>query len=431
MQLHRARLGVMFEYGGDAVYHSTLVKGIIDHGWYLRNPSVGVPWGLELYDFPMPENLNFLIIKLLTLFSSDYALVFNLFFLLMFPLVAATALFVLRHFNVSYLSSLLASLLYTFVPYHFFRNEHHLFLSAYYTVPLAVMVALWIASGAMVVESRDEQGARQKWLSLRNRKFVAALVICLLISAVGVYFAFFACFFLVVAGISATIYQRNARPLLAAAVLVAVIFTGLVANLLPNINYIRQHGDTGIVRREAAESEMYGLKITQLVLPMSQHRIKWLADLKEKYNEAPLVNENDNATLGATGTVGFLALVFWLFYRKPDAAHINQKGERGLLNHLSVFNAAAVILGTIGGLGALFALLVSPQIRTYNRISIYIAFFSLFAVALLLDRLHFGPLGAKLRRAGNLRLPIIIAALRSDSGPGRAGSNERQLYPAV
>src|SRR5262249_8455003 len=52
-----------------------------------------------------------------------------------------------------------------------------------------------------------------------------------------------------------------------------------------------------------------------------------------------------------------------------------------------LLNASSVLFGTIGGIGSLVAHLVSPQIRAYNRFSIYISFFSLFTVALLLDRL--------------------------------------------
>jgi phosphoglycerol transferase len=40
----------------------------------------------------------------------------------------------------------------------------------------------------------------------------------------------------------------------------------------------------------------------------------------------------------------------------------------------------------MGGFGSLFAFLIQPQFRCYNRISVFIAFLCLFAVGLLLDR---------------------------------------------
>ena len=50
MQLWRADLAILFDYAGDALFYSIQVKGVIDHGWYLHNSSMGVPLGLNLYD---------------------------------------------------------------------------------------------------------------------------------------------------------------------------------------------------------------------------------------------------------------------------------------------------------------------------------------------------------------------------------------------
>ena len=64
-------------------------------------------------------------------------------------------------------------------------------------------------------------------------------------------------------------------------------------------------------------------------------------------------------------------------------------GRRGsdsprLLAGLGLLAVSGFLLGTVGGVGALFANYVSPQIRAYNRISIYLGFFALFGVALFL-----------------------------------------------
>ena len=46
----------------------------------------------------------------------------------------------------------------------------------------------------------------------------------------------------------------------------------------------------------------------------------------------------------------------------------------------------AVLVGVSGGVGALVALLVTPQFRALNRISVFVAFFSIAAVVAALDR---------------------------------------------
>src|SRR5205807_737744 len=49
---------------------------------------------------------------------------------------------------------------------------------------------------------------------------------------------------------------------------------------------------------------------------------------------------------------------------------------------LCLFNAAGVLLATVGGFGMVLSLVGLTSIRCYDRMSVYIAFFSLFAIGL-------------------------------------------------
>jgi len=119
---------IPFGYSGDGASASMLFKGIIDNGWYYENPYLGMPTGYHMYDYPLVEAINFLLIKFLALFSSDYAVVMNLFILLGYFLTAITSFLVFRHFRISFGPAMLGSLLFSFFPYHFMRNSGHLFL---------------------------------------------------------------------------------------------------------------------------------------------------------------------------------------------------------------------------------------------------------------------------------------------------------------
>jgi hypothetical protein len=109
-----------------------------------------------------------------------------------------------------------------------------------------------------------------------------------------------------------------------------------------------------------------------------------LAKLKETYRSGLrqmgpyLDNEGNSASLGILGAFGFLvSLLAFAFSRggpKDDA-----------LLTAGFLNLAAVLLATVGGFGAMIAV-VLPQIRAYNRISVFIAFASIVAVAVLADR---------------------------------------------
>ncbi len=384
LKLKRADWRIPFIYSGDAMFYSMLIKGIRENGWWLHNEFIGMPWVTDLHDFPIPDTFHLLLIKLATLFTADHALILNLFFLLTFPLATLTALYVFRHFRISFFPALLGSLLYSFTPYHLSRSEHHLMYSAYYMVPLMVMVILWVCARE---ERADDEDSQHLGLSLRNPKFIFSLIVSVLIASTGgVYYSFFACYLLLVVGIVYTIGRRHIRHFLLPGVLIAIISATLAANLSPSMIYRMKHGKTDTAIRLASEAETFGLKISQLLLPLTGHRIAAWAQLKDRYNYNPLVMENDDSTLGVIGSIGFLTLLGWLLARGLSALRKEGKMSEQLLSHLSVLNISAVLLGTIGGFSAIFALIASPQIRAYNRISVYVSFFALFAIVVLLER---------------------------------------------
>lgn len=389
MELWNADLSIPLSYSRDALDSAMVIKGLIDNGWFLHNEFVGMPSGLDLHDYPyqLTSNFHFLLIKLVSLFVSDYAVTMNLYYLLTFPLTTITSLFVFRQFNISYAFSVVGSLLFTFLPYHIMRGEDHLMLASYYMIPLIILVILWIYSKKSILFQYDED-SRNLRLDLISFESLLSIIICLIISSTEVYFAFFACFFLIIAGISASFTQKNIYRLMVSGILIALISIVILVNISPNLIYRYNHGyNTEAVQRYPEESEIYGMKISQLLLPVSRHRISFLANLKHKYNaHAPLVNENNMSTLGMIGSFGFLILIGWLFYGRLESRHKELDDDLSeVISRLSVLNISAVLLATIGGFGSLFANLI-PEIRSYNRISIYIAFFSLFTVVLLLDR---------------------------------------------
>lgn len=361
LRLGRADLRVPLAYKNDGLVSAMYVKAVVDNGWYLHNPFLGAPAGLDLADFPMSDSLHFLLVKLLALFTEDHVLIFNGYFLLTFPLTTLTSLLVLRHGGVAAGPAVVASLLFTFLPYHFFRGPHHLWLAAYYLVPPAVMVALWVHDG-----------------TLAGRRWWVGLAVCALVSSAGVYYAFFACYLLLVAGLAAGLRERRFAPLGRAFPLVGVVAAGVLLNLAPTFLLRLEQGPaTEAIVRHAGEAEMQGLKLAHLLLPVYDHPLRAFADLRKNYRIlTPFNGENEWMALGLAGTVGFLLLLGRLALRPAGSS---------VADGLTVLNIAAVLLGCVGGLGSVFAFLVSPMIRAYNRIGIYIAFLAFFMLALLLE----------------------------------------------
>jgi phosphoglycerol transferase len=359
-----------------------------------------------MHDYPLAESLHFGWLKVLIGLTGDPVSALNVYYLLTFPLAALAALFVFRHFQVSYGPALVGSLLFAFLPYHFLRGEAHLFLSSYYLVPLLVLVTLWLYRGeGPLFRWPAQEAPRAEWLSGRT---VFSVAVCLLVSSAGIYYAFFGCFFLTVAGLVSALNRRSLRPLAATGLLVGAVVVGGLANMVPYAAYQLEHGASPErTRRNPREAELYGLKVIQLIVPVTGHRISWWARLKEIYNSKSfLVTENDMAALGVLGSLGFLALLARLLRRRPAAAHPS------LFEALGTLNVSAVLLATIGGLGAVVAM-VFPWIRGYNRISVYIGFFALFAVVLALEavRRRTRPGWPRLLFGGGLGLLLVLGVL--------------------
>lgn len=382
LELWRANLSIPFIHKGDAAFAGACIKSIIDNGWYLKNRRLGAPHGMNLCDYPMADNLHFLGIKLLACVSSNWAVVLNFYFLLTFPLTTLSALFVFRRFGCGYLTSLVGSLLYSFLPFHFLRGEIHLLLASYYLVPLMIMLILEVFLDLPVFSPQGPAIIWRSWIGPSGR-----LLICLLIASAGVYYAFFGCFLLLVAGCSCSYYKRTLQPLLNSVGLTIILTMATAANLLPSIAYHIQRGpNPQSIVRCPFHADVFGLKTVQLLLPVTDHRLALLRNLKAKYNTAfqPLVNENDHASLGMVAGLGFLLMLGRFLYRR------SRPRQPVLQDALAILCLACLFLCTIGGLGSLFSLLISPMIRGYNRISVYIAFLSLFTVVLILDRISLG-----------------------------------------
>ncbi len=396
-------LEVPFTYtGGDALLQGFFVKTIVNYGWVSYNPSVGAPFGLDFRAFPRSEALHIGIIWGMSLFIHDWPVLLNLFYLFGFILTAITALFLLREFSVSRPATVVAAILFTFLPSHFLRGEPHAFLASYYVVPLTSVVILWIACGYAL-------SGRRRWL---------AGIISVLTGLSGVYYAFFGAVFLLVAGLRGSLRRHNFQPMLAAVVCSSLVSAAIGASLIPNILFLRQQGmeavSAAVVRTMPQDAEFYGLRIAQMLLPVTHHRVPLLARFKDAYNAKELagnLTESDDASLGLIASAGFLAIFASLLF---------QFGRDELWQSLCLLTGAAVLLGMIGGLGAVL-IFVIPQLHAYNRVSIYIAVWSLLAAALLWDRAVKRLKSPALRRAAPLLLiPILVAGI-FDQAPAAVG----------
>jgi phosphoglycerol transferase len=393
LHLGRAHLSLPWNYAGegDAKFYLLVVKNIIGHGWYESNPSLGAPFGQQLYDFPQgADNLNLLAIKGLGVFSSNPALVLNVFFLLTFPLTALSAFLVLRRLRISSAAAVLSSAIFALLPYHFYRGESQVLLSAYYAVPLAALLflRLWEEPGLFTRRT----GATGGPLAWASRRSLVTCACCLVIGSASLYYAVFALALLLGGSVVALIAtlghggrDRGLRAVVSGTIASLLIAAMLAINLAPTLLYRAEHGTNRSIARTTLQSDQLGLRLTDLVLPVEQHRLAFLSNVNQRYTEATSTGycEACFENLGGVGSIGFA----WLCL----VALASIVGVGGVVAMRSAYRPAAlgvalsIGVATIGGASSLIAFFVTRDIRGWNRISLFIAFFSLLAIAMLLD----------------------------------------------
>src|SRR5207248_1352741 len=139
LQLWDAQARIPIVPTGDGLLNLAVIKGLIEHGWYLTNSSIGAPFGEVAYDFAGfdADNLQWIFIRILAFGTSDAGLLINAYYLLGYPMVAATAYLALRGVGIRRPTALVGAVLFATLPYHFLRAEGHLFLGNYFAVPVA------------------------------------------------------------------------------------------------------------------------------------------------------------------------------------------------------------------------------------------------------------------------------------------------------
>lgn len=414
LHLWRADLALPLRYApvDDTKFYLMLVKGIIEHGGYLSNPSLGAPFGQSLQDYPQgADNLSLLIIRGLALLSSNPALVLNVFFLLTFALSSFTAHLVLRGQGVSAPVAGVISVLFSLLTYHFFRGESHLLLSAYYAVPLSAYLFLSVLGEGPLFPRRAR--AHPRVLARASTRSLSTVASCVVIGSDNLYYATFA-IVLLIAAVLIALALRRGRAALGGGFVVGLVLATLVVNLAPSLVYRAVHGGNPALERSAAadetSSQALGLRLANLILPAPDSRIPPLRHLAASYDKAiaPGYCEACYAGLGSVGTVGFIWLAICGLGTLVGTAE--WYGGRRLFRHAGAGTAIALAVGSIGGLSSLIELLVTPDIRGWSRISVLIAFFSLLSVALLLDSLV-AWLGR--RRHGIPTAAVMLAAVLS------------------
>jgi phosphoglycerol transferase len=340
-------------------------------GWEFNNDRQGYPFGSSTYDYPKPDYGTHVLTKLLAYSFGGWVPALNMYFLLGFFLTFASSYLVSRMLSLSIASSILVAFLFTFIPFHFLRN-HHLNFTFYFVIPIYWFIAINFNSVSFMKGFKG--GGYLK-------KFLIMLGIFSL-SLFGIYFTFYGIIVITIGFIASLYKDASLYKVKVFFLTVSLIVFGTFIQVSPHLynNLVNGKNDS-VAKRSAMESEVYGFKLMQLIIPRQNHRVSKLAHINSSYSgSTPLVNENMTSSLGIFGVFGFIFAFFRIF--SSLSGKNNGPSSTSLI---SLIVLILFLIGTIGGLGSVFSHLISPMLRGWNRVSIYIGFGTLVIFFMYFD----------------------------------------------
>lgn len=403
--------GVPVAYDRDARFHLAMVQNLAETGRWLESARTGAPFRGSLADFPLGgERLHWLALWALVRMTGHAGATLDLWLLVSYPLVAAVAQPCARRFGLGRPASLLVAILFAFLPYHLSRGHGHFLRVAYFGVPVGALACWWAF-------------ARDGWT---RRDIAVLLAIGVLVGSSDTQHAVFTCVLFGSSAVVVAVHRRRIQPLALALALAGTSGAALVANNAPYLIARARHGPNEVTaKRVVSEQERYGLRLAQVLLPASGHRIDAWSELKARSRRETLAPSEDGQSIGLLAGMGLLVSTIALLGRA--VGRIRDGTDDPRLPRLGALNLIAIVFATGGGLGYLMSLGGLTMLRTWNRISVFIAWFSLIAFAHAVERLWRGRWTGARRvvLVGTTVVTLGTVGILDQTSPKRIGDRKR------
>ncbi|MBS0630718.1 MAG: hypothetical protein JSS11_02310 [Verrucomicrobia bacterium] len=361
--------GVPVQFTGDASYSYTYAKAVLQSGWNWFTPYLGAPFGFPLIAFPSTLTYETIIMSVLRFTTHDPVTLLNRTWAVCLCLAGFFAYASFRMLGVRRALSFALGTLFAIIPYAFYRNVAHFSLEfSLISLPCALVI----------LTLSNETGA------LSRQRFACLAFATALLGLGYIYYTFFICFLLAAAIVIAALRGHGRRSILRTLLCLALLLCVTLANLAPTLVHWSSHGKApNMDYKNPAESELYALRIRDLVLPDQFSPIPPLAAAGKKSAEVPwpISNENTSAKIGTIGAIGFVLALFVLFGAQPRAS----EGDGMRRNAAAVALLLLLLLSVPGAFGSIFNLFVSADIRAYNRVAPLVGFVSLFMLGSWMD----------------------------------------------
>jgi phosphoglycerol transferase len=346
-------LNTPFEFSGDALFFqaATLQCHELKFGCLMGEEVTrlgafrSANWG----DFPRSDDwLQLLCAQLLAVMPLGAAV--NVLFFCAAFFSSLSFFMVARRQKITGSWAFVLSLLFAFCPFYFTRNEQHISLTFFASVPLSIFVCA------------------QLW---RGRLTKATAGLSLLMGLQMVYFTAYHGFGLALAGLRSALgrpsrespKRKSAMKLVGLAMLCT-----LAGAVLGNADTFRLRNQRGsnfhAIARQASDATGFALWPEQLVIPSEFHRVAWVREAASTYaRRFGHRGEYPSAYLGVMGALGVAGLLSRGFRRLKRAWHFEWAMAMGLI----------VLALPVVGLLALWARFTGLIfLRSNNRVSIFL-----------------------------------------------------------
>jgi hypothetical protein len=345
---------VPVDTGADAWYTLATLKaaqdGHVTPLGLVQVPELGAPFAASWNDFLRQHKLQYVLAGSLARSVGLFPAA-NLLVLLAAVLAALSFQLVSRHLGARPEWAFAGACAFALSPFLFHRSLAHLTLTFFWPIPLAVLVVTWAFA---------EDGIR-----LGSRRFLAAVVIALVLGLHNIYFAALFAQFL---GLSflVQLLRRAPRAALSSLVLLVVLVAAVVAdNANVLVHLAREGAPADAVLRPYGNLERYALKPIELLLPLSGGLVPWRGAGKAYLQGALYRGELGSAYLGLAGVLALLGLVV-------ATARAGLGRPRGPVSGGALALAWILAYAVIGGLNGLLGLTGFVWLRATNRCSIAI-----------------------------------------------------------
>lgn len=392
-------------YSTDAFQHLALVETSNWLGAPGASDAFGAPYGTNWALFPSGgERLHLVVLNALHETTGSIVAAANLYVALAILATAVITHTVLRWLGCRTSVAGAAACLFALSPAALQRLAvGHLFLFALFPVALGAFAVLWSMRYGSPPSWRPRVLRTEGWLA--PTRWIAPVAAVAVTAVSSTYYAVFTALLLAACGLVSALRHGDPRRLAAPLMLLAVLGLATAATIAPDL--LARRGDPAAAGfdRPVQDSESFGLRPAQMVLPRDEHPVPFLAELGER-GARMRAGSDPGAVLGIAGTAGLITMALTVLrragrHRTEGIDGADGTDSEGTVLSLSTIAGSALFFATAGGGGFLLAVFGFTQLRVWSRFVVFVLFCSLATVGLLVQR----------RWGTGRRFPVMVAVV--------------------